>query len=235
MMATMALENSSTVRFGELEHALGLALELRDLPTGSELQKRRALEGLATLVEAEVGQWVYWVYVDDGDREGGTTHRRALDLGAGSAGSSDEEQGAFVAYIDSEQSMSGPIGTFVRESVLYTIYAPPDRDIVVGFSLHRPWGGRPFSEHERRLVDVFHRQCVFLHEPPSDLPPTILRGLAPRLRETLLGLVRGRSEKQLAADAGLSPHTVHDYVKALHRHFGVQSRSELLARCLAVR
>jgi DNA-binding CsgD family transcriptional regulator len=232
MMATMALENSNAVRFGELQHALRLALELRDLPTGSELQKRRALEGLASLVEAQVGQWVYWVYVDDSDHEGGgTTLRRALDLGW----PHDADQGAFVAYIDSEQSMSGPIGTFVRDSVLYTIYAPPDRGMVVGFSLHRPWGGQPFSERERRLVDVFHRECVFLHEPPSDLPPTILRGLAPRLRETLLGLVRGRSEKQLAADAGLSPHTVHDYVKALHRHFGVQSRSELLARCLAVR
>jgi DNA-binding CsgD family transcriptional regulator len=31
---------------------------------------------------------------------------------------------------------------------------------------------------------------------------------------------------------GLSRHTVHDYVKALHRHFGVSSRGELLAHCL---
>jgi len=28
----------------------------------------------------------------------------------------------------------------------------------------------------------------------------------------------------------LSVHTVHDYVKALHSHFGVSSRTELLAR-----
>jgi hypothetical protein len=26
---------------------------------------------------------------------------------------------------------------------------------------------------------------------------------------------------------------VHDYVKALYRHFGVQSRAELLALCVA--
>ena len=60
----------------------------------------------------------------------------------------------------------------------------------------------------------------------------LVAGLGPFL---LRGLARGRSEKQLAADLGLSPHTVHEYVKALHRHFGVQRRSELLARCLAAR
>ncbi|HTO96771.1 MAG TPA: LuxR C-terminal-related transcriptional regulator, partial [Myxococcales bacterium] len=40
---------------------------------------------------------------------------------------------------------------------------------------------------------------------------------------------RGRSEKQVAAQLGLSLHTVHDYVKGLHRRLGVQSRGELLA------
>jgi len=51
---------------------------------------------------------------------------------------------------------------------------------------------------------------------------------------TLRGLTRGRSEKRLAAELRLSPHTVHDYIKVLYRHFGVQSRSELVAR-LAIR
>ena len=40
-------------------------------------------------------------------------------------------------------------------------------------------------------------------------------------------------ERHLRSERGLSPHTVHDYVKALYRHFGVQSRAELLALCLA--
>ena len=94
-------------------------------------------------------------------------------------------------------------------------------------------GERPFCERERRIVDIFHHECAFLHQPRSTVDPALLRGLPPRLCETLRGLARGRSEKQLAADLGLSQHTVHEYVKALHRHFGVQSRSELLALCLA--
>ena len=34
----------------------------------------------------------------------------------------------------------------------------------------------------------------------------------------------------LAARLSLSPNTVHHYIKAIHRHFRVSSRSELLAR-----
>ena len=58
----------------------------------------------------------------------------------------------------------------------------------------------------------------------------LLRVLPPRLRETLQLLVEGFSEKQLADQMKLSPHTVHDYVKALYRRMGVQSRAELVAR-----
>jgi DNA-binding CsgD family transcriptional regulator len=249
------------VRFDELRTVLRLALELRELPRGSDTQKRRALEGMAALVGAQVGVWLYV----DGATTGSITLRRSVDLGwAG-----DAERKAFLAYIERDQrvvvdpslapaarAMTGVMSTFTREQLLddrawygsehvqrfrraggvdsfiYATYAPGG-DTITAFSLHRAWGERPFSERERRLVELFHSECTFLHEPPGDLPPAVLRGLAPRLQETLRGLARGRSEKQLAADVGLSLHTVHDYVKALHRHFGVHSRSELLARCLA--
>lgn len=54
--------------------------------------------------------------------------------------------------------------------------------------------------------------------------------LSPRLAQTLERLLAGDSEKEAAARLGVSPHTLHVYVKALHRHFGVCSRGELLAR-----
>lgn len=56
--------------------------------------------------------------------------------------------------------------------------------------------------------------------------------LSPRLRETLEYLLAGDSEKQVAARLGISRHTVHLYVTALYRHFGVNSRAELLSKCL---
>ena len=54
-------------------------------------------------------------------------------------------------------------------------------------------------------------------------------GLSPRARQTLEALIRGDSEKQVARKLGVSPHTVHVYVKQLYRRFKVSSRGELLS------
>lgn len=51
-----------------------------------------------------------------------------------------------------------------------------------------------------------------------------------RLRQTLERLLQGDGEKQIALKLGLSQHTVHVYVKSLHKRFKVSSRAELLAR-----
>lgn len=56
-----------------------------------------------------------------------------------------------------------------------------------------------------------------------------LEGLSSRRRGVLSRLLAGDAEKQAAAALGIRPGTVHDHVKALHRHFGVRSRGELLA------
>ena len=61
-------------------------------------------------------------------------------------------------------------------------------------------------------------------------PDPLLEGLPPRIRETLDRILAGDSEKQVASRLGISPHTVHVYMKALHRRFNVSSRGELLAR-----
>lgn len=75
------------------------------------------------------------------------------------------------------------------------------------------------------LVDYLKLLAWWLGRPPApELPP--------RLDETLRALLRGRSEKQIARDLGVSPHTAHGYIKELHRRFGVATRSELLIRFL---
>ena len=43
-------------------------------------------------------------------------------------------------------------------------------------------------------------------------------------------LLEGDSEKQVAFKLGLSPHTVHEYVKNLYSELQVSSRGELLAQ-----
>jgi DNA-binding CsgD family transcriptional regulator len=100
-------------------------------------------------------------------------------------------------------------------------------------SLHRPWGERAFSPRERRVVETFfHESARILGPAPARTGAAIEADLPPRLRDTLRGLARGLGEKQLAAELGISQHTVHEYVKALYRRAGVSSRAELLARVL---
>ena len=96
--------------------------------------------------------------------------------------------------------------------------------------LRRRPGLRAFGPRERLVLDLVHCEMLWLYRP--DLPALSPDGmpLSPRQRQTLQLLLAGNSEKEIAAQMGLSHNTVHHYVKALHRHFGVSSRSELLAR-----
>jgi DNA-binding CsgD family transcriptional regulator len=100
----------------------------------------------------------------------------------------------------------------------------------VGMAVHRAIGDRDFSPRERRIMKFFASElgpllgtalhCVFL-TPFGPLPP--------RLREVLLALLRGQSEKEIATHLGLSRATVHEYIQALYQRFKVSSRAELMA------
>jgi len=54
--------------------------------------------------------------------------------------------------------------------------------------------------------------------------------LAPRVRQVLACLLEGDSDKQITTRLRLGTHTVNQYVKAIFKHFRVNSRPELLAR-----
>ena len=100
--------------------------------------------------------------------------------------------------------------------------------------VHRRIGGRPFSQRDRRLVHILHHEVGRLvgtrlalgGKGPENDP---LGKLSPRMRQTLDCLLDGDGEKQVARRLGLSLPTVHQYVTALYRHFGVSGRSELMA------
>jgi DNA-binding CsgD family transcriptional regulator len=100
--------------------------------------------------------------------------------------------------------------------------------------LHRYALDNPFTQVEHKLVHLFHIELGRLWktdalrraaDPKSDLPP--------RLAQTLEQLLKGDSEKQIAFELDLSQHTIHNYIKALHRRFDVSSRAELLSKALS--
>ncbi|MEM7682719.1 MAG: LuxR C-terminal-related transcriptional regulator [Planctomycetota bacterium] len=88
-----------------------------------------------------------------------------------------------------------------------------------------------FSHHDAEVLGrVQHIGAALLRSEPGGRgdDPRVQK-LPTRLRQTLSGLLAGQSEKQVAADLGLSPHTVHNYVRQLYRRFEVSSRGELLS------
>ena len=91
--------------------------------------------------------------------------------------------------------------------------------------------GRPqFTRRDCSVVCVMHSEVGWVYRGDVMLVSPETRCLSRRERETLQHLLAGKSEKQIAVAMDLSHNTIHHYVKALHRHFKVSSRSELLAR-----
>ena len=97
-------------------------------------------------------------------------------------------------------------------------------------SIDRPHGAQPFGPREVTLLKLLHDEIAPLIGVRLATEEHLSRdGLSGRLRETLLLLLDGRSEKEVAAAMRLGSRTVHDYVTALYQHFRVSSRAELLA------
>ena len=100
-----------------------------------------------------------------------------------------------------------------------------------GVILARNKGRRDFSKRDRAIVREAHAVIStlvggalarFAEPSPTDL--------SPRARQVLACILEGDGDKQIATRLGLSTNTVNHYAKAIFRHFGVQSRPELLAR-----
>src|SRR5262249_24531291 len=119
------------------------------------------------------------------------------------------------------------------DHVLTSVFQVSDDGAISGIALNRAIGDRDFTPRERRLVEFFHAELGRLIRGPlvSATEPGV-EHLSPRLRQTLVCLLEGDSEKQVAARLGLSTATVHQYVTDLYRRYRVQSRAQLLAHVL---
>jgi DNA-binding CsgD family transcriptional regulator len=100
-------------------------------------------------------------------------------------------------------------------------------------ALKRALNEKPYGEAEREILDLAHTECGGLIEAPPQKHAPLAGAWSPREKETLDLLLTGASEKSVAATLRLSPHTVHDYVKAIYKRMGVASRAELMARAIA--
>lgn len=91
--------------------------------------------------------------------------------------------------------------------------------------------GRPFSSHDVAIAAGALRGVRSLHRQLL-MSRGLLSGdklLSPVERHILFGLLRGDTERGIAAGLGQKPATVHKYVGDLHARFGVCGRAELMA------
>jgi DNA-binding CsgD family transcriptional regulator len=118
------------------------------------------------------------------------------------------------------------------DDILPSLTRTDDPPGLLGFVLLRGLGRERFGAGERRLARLFHGELI--RQVGTSLARTHARSphLPPRLQQTLDCLLEGDSEKQAALRLRLSPHTVHEYVKALYRRLGVSTRAGLMALCL---
>jgi DNA-binding CsgD family transcriptional regulator len=96
---------------------------------------------------------------------------------------------------------------------------------ILGFT--RAVGEKPYDLHDARMVDLLrselrHRWLSSLAANSAKVP------LSTRHQQLLVLLKGSKSEKQIAHYLGLSPHTIHNYIKELYRRLKVGSRAELL-------
>jgi DNA-binding NarL/FixJ family response regulator len=115
--------------------------------------------------------------------------------------------------------------SFDLDDNLVSVYRVRGTDRWEAVTLFRSRDREPFSEGDVELVRLFHQEIGRLWDREARNKIALSR----REEEVLRGLMCGLNEKELAANLGLSQHTVHDYVKALHRAFAVQNRGELIA------
>jgi DNA-binding CsgD family transcriptional regulator len=90
--------------------------------------------------------------------------------------------------------------------------------------------GRPaFSACDEEMARIVTEEITWLHElNPVCTPLQTEIHLSPREREIFALLGEGLSSKAISERLQISSHTVHDYVKAIYRTFGIRSRAEAI-------
>jgi DNA-binding CsgD family transcriptional regulator len=104
---------------------------------------------------------------------------------------------------------------------------------VLGLSIHRCHGQAGFTERDEAVAALL--VLLLSNRRPCALGPDAARNLTQRQREVLTQLLKGSSDKEIAASLGISQATAHEHVLKILREFNVASRAKLLAKLLSRR
>ena len=110
-------------------------------------------------------------------------------------------------------------------------YRPVANNSLSGIGIYRRFARPPFSAREARITDIIMSEVVWLHEQGWPWESALkVPALPNRCRMALNLLLEGLSRKQIAAEMGISIHTVSGYIKEIYAFYSVHSQAELVSR-----
>ena len=133
-----------------------------------------------------------------------------------------------------------------------SIVLPKDPHSVIALALGR--GSSDFSGRDRLVLELLRPHLAQAHENaktlarshqepvlPSPMKEARLSresferlGVTDREAEILLGIARGQTNRQIAANLFVSPFTIKTHLQRVYRKLGVGSRTEALSRALEI-
>jgi DNA-binding CsgD family transcriptional regulator len=244
------------VRATDVQAILRLVGGAAELWYQPELQRQFTLDSLCTLLRAKVGVCYTWGDVLVG---GKTPCRDFTSVGLDSAGLAKFEAFVRAGephdpVMNVLAAVQGRVTTMCRQAAVVdadwinsdhnkqlrqplglgpTLYVKIvaqsiGRETLV--MLSREDSAEAFNERDAYLTDLCLSEMAWPFTPEMSYVDPKVESLQPRLKKVMKLLLEGDSEKQVAFKLGLSPHTVHEYVKDLYSELGVCSRGELLSQ-----
>lgn len=120
---------------------------------------------------------------------------------------------------------------FAIRDVMYVV-TPLNADVECFLGFKRIGEDKPlFGDRERALLDQANRSLKWFHRNVALHRGYLVaeKPLTPAERRVLQSLLRGGSEREIAAEVGLTPNSVHTYAKRIYRKFNVKGRAGLTA------
>lgn len=219
-------------------------------------RRRLLIEGLVRLVDADA--WIWSITAMNHDKPGDVMTTCAMDGGWKSPeeqarayeilSSPDFNtrglQSLYRAIVDGTRltATNGEIFPPEEEEALSTLWKttgfehfllavhPLSGNFASNVGIHRRQGKPKFSERDRAIVDMsFHAIDWLHHYGVNEEARQPVVQLSPRERQALILFLSGCTNGEIARRMKITSHTVKDYVRRVHKRFGVSSRAELQA------
>lgn len=119
----------------------------------------------------------------------------------------------------------------VSDGIIGVARIGPDRHNIVGFSLHTMRENKLLGQRAVEIARLAVAEIERLVETGAlHFGPPALSDLSPRLQQTLVRLMEGKSAKDIATDLAISVPTVREHLQRLYSRYDVSSREELMAK-----